>query len=102
MTMGGWISMSSVADLTLVPTRAPELALLTDTDTVPLRVLDLVLATGATGTALDPVTVGSDEVTGKTVMVVTTVVAADLVLPDVVQVGMVRPDRTGRRVSAGL
>lgn len=102
MTMGGWMSMSSVADLTLVPTRAPELALLTDTDTVPLRVLDLVLVTGATGTALDPVTVGSDEVTGKTVMVVTTVVAADLVLPDVVQVGMVRPDRTGRRVSAGL
>lgn len=94
--------MSSVADLTLVLVRAPELVLLTDTDTVPLLVLDLVLATGVTGTALDPVTVESDEVTGKTVMVAITVAAADLVLLDVVQVGMVRPDRTGRRVSVGL
>lgn len=92
----------AVADLTLVLVRAPELVLLTDTDTVPLLVLDLVLATGVTGTALDPVTVGSDEVTGKTVMVAITVAAADLVLLDVVQVGMVRPDRTGRRVSVGL
>lgn len=102
MTMGGWMWMSSVADLTLVLVRAPEPVLLTDTDTVPLLVLDLVLATGVTGTALDPVTVGSDEVTGKTVMVAITVAAADLVLLDVVQVGMVRPDRTGRRVSVGL
>lgn len=105
MMMGRWMSMNSVADLTLVPARALELALHTDTDIVPHLVPDLVLATDGTGTALDLVTeetVVNDEATGKTVMVVTTVAAVDLVLPDVVQVGMVHPDRTGRRVLAGL
>lgn len=95
----------AVADLTLVPARALELVLLIDTDIVPHLVPDLALATDGTGTALDLVTeetVGNDEATGKTAMVVTTVAAVDLVHPDVVQVGMVRPDRTGRRVLAGL
>lgn len=99
------IVTEAVADLTLVPARALELALHTDTDIVPHLVLDLVLATDGTGTALDLVTeetVGNDEATGKTVMVVTTEAAVDLVPPDVVQVGMVHPDRTGRRVLAGL
>lgn len=103
--MGRWMSMNSVADLTLVPARALELVLLIDTDIVPHLVPDLALATDGTGTALDLVTeetVGNDEATGKTAMVVTTVAAVDLVHPDVVQVGMVRPDRTGRRVLAGL
>lgn len=105
MMMGRWMSMNSVADLTLVPARALELVLLIDTDIVPHLVPDLALATDGTGTVLDLVTeetVGNDEATGKTAMVVTTVAAVDLVLPDVVQVGMVRPDRTGRRVLAGL